>query len=275
MNLWTAPLGVLLCVITFVHVVHAIAAAQWVYAHGAEWQDRLEVEELLIRQTSANETRAQRRLEARIRVYNHTKGSNWFRFFGVKSYRLQEWALRTSSPWKRQLLRWLRFFWRWNRFSPGVSLLVLAVAAIPVEWPSAAQASLWVTAMLQVVGMLTMAIEGLLATAIYGSWAEDHHRWQRLGQTRSPVSILGTALWLGCALFSRFAASALVAVTVFQLHAYHGSFGIDWVPIKSALHWEEFLRSLAGSTELDRLRPRPKGSLSPDLPLPHTYATPA
>lgn len=231
MNLWTVPLAILLCAITWVHVVHAGAAAYWVFAHGAEWQNQLAVEELLIHKTSDQGTWPQNMIEARIRVYNRTAGSSRFRFFGVKSYRLQEWALRASSRWKRQLLRCLRFFWRWNRFSPGVSLLVLAVAAVPIQWPRATQVSLWVTALLQIAGMLTMAIEGLLATAIYGSWGEDHHGWKRFGQTKSPVSIVGTSLWLGCALFSWFAASALLTVTVFQFHAYSGSFGTDW-PIR-------------------------------------------
>jgi hypothetical protein len=243
MNLWTIPFAGLLALVTVVHVVHAMSAAYWVYVRGADWYEEFTEEEARIRMTSPERSWTLEILKTRIRLYDKYGAQSCIRFFGVKSYRLQDAALRARSKWKRRLRLWLRFVWRWNRYAPGVALIVIAVSVIPTQLPLATQLLLWITAMLLVLGMATIAVEGVFAAVNFGSWAEDHHGWRRVGRSDSSISISGVAIWLGCAVFAWLASSSLAAVTVFQLHGY-GSFAADtfwlsqiWDALTLALPW--------------------------------------
>ena len=183
LNRWIVFFTALLCVVTVVHVVHAMAAAWWVFRWGEGWHRAYLNVEASVADNPETDT------PERIRLYDDYHGANWLRFFGVKSYRLEKWALDGGRP-RRWALNVARFGWKWNFFPPGVSLLILATSISGLALPAVARDLLWITAMATVVGMATIAIEGLVATITFGSWAEYHHRWpRRLVSAASPASI--------------------------------------------------------------------------------------
>jgi hypothetical protein len=230
-------LSALLCAVTVIHVIHAMSAAWWVFRWGGEWHRQyLQIEEAVAYSREAD-------TRARIDLYDATHGASWLRFLGVKSYKLEKWALDASPP-RRLALKGARFVWRWNFYAPGVSLVILVAAAGAVALPLAARDLLWVAALAIVVGMATIAVEGLVATLTFGSWAEYHHRWRRRSvPSASPVSINGIAIWLGCMLVSWLAASALIALSAMRFHGF-AAFPYDqtwvgqvWLASVIALPW--------------------------------------
>jgi hypothetical protein len=234
---WLVAFAALLCAVTVIHVIHAMSAAWWVFRWGEEWHRQyLQIEDAVAHSRAAD-------TRARIQLYDETHGANVLRFLGVNSYKLEKWALDASLP-RELALKAARLAWRWNFYAPGVSIVILAASVGGIALPLAARALLWATALAIVLGMATIAVEGLVATITFGSWAEYHHRWRkRRVSSASPVSVNGIAIWLGCMLLSWLAAATLLALSATQFHGFAGFpydqtwVGQGWAALVMGLPW--------------------------------------
>jgi len=214
MSWWIDVLIFSLMLATAVHVVHASAAAIWMFRKGPAYR------ELLSRRRIDKSSPERANYEA-IRDIDGGK-PHFPLFFGVKSYRIYFWWADAHN-WPIGLGAYvLRAAWRWPSWVVGSCVAVVAASLTSREWPGCIQWSLWVTALTVLVGMLALTSEFFFANSHLGSWAQAHHSLGRKYRDATYAPIVEMALWLVSVGLAMVPAITLVVVSGTQFNGYTG-----------------------------------------------------